>query len=111
MDAPASTKLLCHWTGGTADTKCARVTWVAGWVEGFGSINGSMPSQDAGFWLIGECATNATLLGKGSAFSAATQITCCLLGQYDQCFARLLHHSSLLLLSPLLLVISIARAT
>lgn len=55
------------------------VTWVG--VEGFGSINGSMPSQDAGEWS----ATNATgLVGEGRPPSLLPfllpqlKITCCL---------------------------------
>lgn len=52
--------------------------WVGdggGWVEGFGSINGSMPSQGAGFWLIREVALMRPCWGK-PFLAAPTRITC-----------------------------------
>lgn len=44
-------------------------------MEGFGSINGSMPSQGAGFWLIREVALMRPCWGK-PFLTAPTQITC-----------------------------------
>lgn len=63
-------QLLFHWTGagGRSDV---------GGVEGFRSINGSMPSQDAGFWLIREVPLMRPCWERPFLpFSAATQITC-----------------------------------